>query len=106
MGDSNQVVDRAFNQAFTLITRAYITLTCGDVQEERLQILNKIDLRKDRPGVGWALQEKYDEKKRERLTRAEKALHDARREVVAAETAHQGDAASRAQQRRLTLARL
>jgi hypothetical protein len=84
-GDDNRDIDRAFNQAFMLITRAYMTLSGGDADKERLQILNKMDLRKDRPVVGWALQQKYDERKRERLTRAEKALVEARKEVAAAQ---------------------
>jgi len=110
-GDDNRDIDRAFNQAFMLITRAYMTLSGGDADKERLQILNKMDLRKDRPVVGWALQQKYDERKRERLTRAEKALVEARKEVAAAQQASLGGPLgtakdSRALQRRLTKSKL
>lgn len=99
---SSDVVVQAFNDAFMLITRSYMTLLGCVVQSATLKILNKIDLRKGRPPGGWAAQHKYDEKQRGPLAQAEAAVKKAEEDVKKAEAARPGIS----QERRLTMARL
>eukprot|EP00931_Biecheleriopsis_adriatica_P085164 TRINITY_DN5943_c0_g1_i1.p1 TRINITY_DN5943_c0_g1~~TRINITY_DN5943_c0_g1_i1.p1 ORF type:complete len:525 (+),score=155.21 TRINITY_DN5943_c0_g1_i1:38-1576(+) len=96
-------VDAAFSQAFVLITRAYMTLIVGDdSHKEKLQLLNKVDLRQGRPARGWALQQQWEERRRAKLTKAEDALREADLEVARAREAP----SCHAQQRRLARATL
>jgi len=101
-GGSSDLVIQAFNDAFMLITRSYMSLVGSAAENVTLQILNKIDLRKGRPQGGWAAQHKYEQRQREPLAQAEAAVRRAEEDLRKAEVARPGHS----QERRLTMAKL